>query len=397
MKIKTYGGVAAFAAALIVSTSCQKQASQSASAAASPPAAPVRVAVSEMASVPFEIATVGNVEASTTISVKALVSGTLMKVHIADGRMVKVGDPLFDIWDKPYLEAIRRLEANIARDKALLKQNEATLASAEAQDAHYGKQADRYTKLADQGIFSRELADQAAVEARARKTAVRAQNAGLDSLKAALLADEAALANARLDLSYCYLKSPVNGRAGAVKMKAGNLVKANDQELLVIHQIQPVYVSFAVPEEHLAQVRRRVAAGLGVHAIVPGDDRGPVTGRLDFIDNQVDAATGTIRLRGTFANADARLWPGQFVDVKLRLEDRPSTVTVPAAAIQTGQQGYYVYVVRPDSTVDLRVVKPGPRMAGRASIVEGLNAGETVVTEGQLRLAPGMKVKANQG
>ncbi|MEZ5354244.1 MAG: efflux RND transporter periplasmic adaptor subunit [Bryobacteraceae bacterium] len=385
----------AAAAVCVCLASCQRSSTQAAGAATAPPPAPVRVAISETRTVPVEIAAVGNVEASTTVAVKALVSGTLMKVHIADGQMVKAGERLFDVWDKPYLEAIRQLEANIARDRALLKQNEATLASAEAQDAHYGKQAERYGKLAEQGIFSREMADQAAVEARARRTAVRAQSAGIESVRAAILADEAALANARLNLSYCYLKSPIHGRAGSVIVKAGNLVKANDQELVVIHQIQPVFVSFAIPEEHLAQVRRRVAGGLGVRATTPGDDRPPVTGKLDFIDNAIDAMTGTIRLRGTFANSDSRLWPGQFVDVKLRLEDRPATVTVPAAAVQTGQQGYYVYVVKPDTTVELRVVKPGPRVEDLTSILEGLAAGETVVTDGQLRLTPGMKVKAS--
>jgi multidrug efflux system membrane fusion protein len=363
----------------------------SAAAPASAPGVPVRVAEAIIQQVPVEIATVGNVEAWSTIEVRAQIGGVLTKAHFTEGQMVKAGDLLFEIDARPYLEAIRQWEANQARDEANLRLAEANLARAESQATHFGKQADRYTQLADQGIFSREVADQATVEARARRTGVRAETANIEAAKAAIRADEAALANARLNLTYCTIKSPITGRTGAVKVKEGNLVKANDADLVTIHQIQPIYVAFSVPEEHLSTIRAR-GGKLPVSASVPGDPRPAGRGTLSFLDNAVDASTGTIRLKATFANETARYWPGQFVDVRLRLEDRPNSVVVPAGSLQTGQQGNYVYVVRPDKSVELRVVTPGPRAGDVIAIAQGLQAGETVVTEGQLRLAPNMKI-----
>lgn len=340
----------------------------------------------------MEVATTGNVEAWSTILVRSQIGGVLNKVHFTEGQMVKQGDLLFEIDPRPYEEAIRQWEANKARDEAQLRLAEANLARAEAQAAHYGKQAERYNKLAEEGIFSREQADQATVEARARRTGVRAETANIDSVKAAIHADEAALANARLNLTYCAIKSPIDGRTGSIKVKQGNLVKANDIDLVTIHQIQPVYIAFAVPEEHLGTIRAK-SGKLPVFASVPGDPRPPAQGALSFLDNSVDATTGTIRLKATFDNAGGRFWPGQFVDVRLRLEDRPDAVVVPAAALQTGQQGNYVYVVKPDGSAELRPVTAGPRVESMVSLTRGLASGETVVTEGQLRLAPGLKVK----
>jgi multidrug efflux system membrane fusion protein len=365
-----------------------------AAASGPPPGAPVRVARAETRNVPVEIAAVGNVEAYTTIVVKAQIGGALTKVHFEEGQMVRKGDPLFEIDARPYEEAIRQWEANLARENALLRQSEANLGRARSQEEHYGKQAQRYTKLAAEGIFSQEQADQAEVEARGRRTAVRAELANMDSIKAAIAADEAALANARLNLSYCSIASPITGRTGSIHVKQGNLVKANDVELVTIHQIQPVFVTFSIPEEHLTSVRRRVASGsLRVRASIPGDDREAPSGRLTFLDNAVDSSTGTIRLKANFANADSRLWPGQFVDVKLRLEDRPNAVVVPAAALQTGQRGNFVFVVKADQSVEMRAVTPGPRVESLVALNTGLTPGETVVTEGQLRLAPGVKVR----
>lgn len=359
--------------------------------AADAPAANIKVAVAETRSVPVEIATIGSVEPINTIVVKSQIGGILTGVFFTEGTVVKKGEKLFEIDPRPYQEAIRHAEATLARDKALLAQAEANLARAQAQEAHYGKQADRYEKLAEQGIFSREQADQAGVEARARRTAVRAELAAIESAKAAIRADESAVDEARLNLSYCTITSPIDGRTGRIAVKQGNLIKANDVELVTIHQTQPVYVSFAVTEQYLAVVRARLGR-LGVRAVIPGDAT-PAEGQVTFLDNMVDRTTGTIRLRGTFRNADARLWPGQFVDVRMRLEERPNAVVVPAVAMQTGQPGTYVYVVKPDNTVELRVVKPGPQVNQLLSLETGLAAGETVVIEGHLRLAPGARVR----
>jgi multidrug efflux system membrane fusion protein len=355
---------------------------------------PVRVVQSTERPVPVEIAAVGNVEPWTTVVVRSPIGGTIVKMPFKDGDVVKRGDILFEIDSRTHQSAVRMWEANLGREKALLAQSEANLARAQAQEAHFGKQAERYARLFEQGIVSRELADQTEVEARARRTAVRAEMAAIESVKAAVAADEASLANAKLTLSYCTVKALVSGRTGSIRVKEGNLIKAAETELVTIHQIQPVYVAFSVPEENLLDIRRRASAGpLAVSAAIPGDSRAAANGTLTFLENSVDSSTGTIRLRATLENGDSRFWPGQFVDVRMRIEERPRAVVVPAVALQTGQQGNYVYVVRPDKTVELRVVNPGPRLESLISIQQGLGAGETVVTEGQLRLAPGMKIK----
>ncbi len=357
-----------------------------------PPAAPVRTATAVSQTIPVELTTIGNVEAYSTIVVKAQIGGTLQQVFFKEGDTVRKDDPLFEIDPRPYQEMVKQWEANRARDQALLQQAEANLSRAEAQEAHYGKQAERYERLAQEGVVSREQADQAVVEARARRTAVRAEVAAIGSAKAAIHADEAALSNARLNLSYCTIRSPIDGRTGNLLVKQGNLVKATDVELVTIHQIQPIYVTFSVPEVHLPSIRQRVGK-LTVRATTPGNSQPAAVGAVTFIDNAVDRSTGSIRLKGTFTNQPSLLWPGQFVDVKLRLEERPNAVVVPAAALQTGQNGNYVYVVKPDQSVELRQVKPGPRLETGVSVDEGLAAGEVVVTEGHLRLAPGMKVR----
>jgi multidrug efflux system membrane fusion protein len=339
----------------------------------------------------------GNVEAFSTITVRAQIGGTLMKVHFQEGDMVKKGDLLFEIDRRPYEEAIRLGEANLARDQALLRQSEANLARVQAQEVHYATQADRYLKLADQGIFSREQADQMAVELKSRRSSVRAETAAVESARAAIRADEAAIESARLNLSYCSIRSPITGRTGQIFIKEGNLVKANDVELVTIHQIQPIYVAFSVPEGHLNSIRQRLSKGnrLSVRAAVPPQTDAPATGVLTFVDNAVDQTTGTFRLKGTFTNTDNRLWPGQFVDVRLRLEERGNAVAVPAAALQTGQAGNFVYVVN-GGQVELRSVTAGARFENLAAIESGLQGGEEVVTEGHLRLAPGSKVQVLQ-
>ncbi len=381
---------AAWASVALLSCSSTK-ASAPAAGSKTPVGAPVKVARAETRRVPVDLATVGNAEALSTIVVRAQIGGVLGKVHFEEGQIVKAGDPLFESDPRPYLGLIRQWEANLAREQAQLKLAEANLARAESQAAHYGKQAERYSQLADQGIFSREQSDLATVEARARRTGVRAETANIESVKAAIRADEVSVASAKLNLSYCSIKSPITGRTGAIRAKEGNLVKANDMELVTIHQIQPIYVTFSVPEEHLLKIRQR-SGKLPVLAGIPGDTRPPAQGSLTFLDNAVDNTTGTIRLKATFSNSDGRYWPGQFVDVKLRLEDRPDAVVIPGAALQTGQQGNFVYVVKPDNSVELRVVMPGPRLDTLVSLTQGLATGETVVTEGQLRLTPGSKV-----
>jgi len=387
----------AFAAAgLLAMSGCTK--TESTANAASAPAAPavaVKFVTANVRSVPVEIKTIGKVEAFSSVQVKSLIAGTIMKAHFNEGDSVKKGDLLFEIDPRPYQEAVKQWEANLARDQALQAQSEAQLASAQAQETFYGMQAARYEKLAAQGLSSREQSDQANVEARARRTNVRAVQAAIESVKATIRADMAALDNAKLNLSYCSVRSPLNGRTGDMKIKPGNVVKANEGDLVTIHQVQPAYVTFTVPEARLITLRQRMGkVGLAVTAAIPDDELPPSRGTLSFLDNSVDPATGTIRLKATFPNAETRLWTGQFVHVRVLLEQQENAVVIPAAALQNSQAGNFVYVVTAAQTVEMRPVTAGTRADRDIAIEKGLQAGEKVVIEGQLRLAPGMKVKA---
>ena len=382
--------------AAALSTSCQKtESTAKAASELTAPAIGVKLATATLRSVPVEIKAIGKVEAYASVQVRSILTGTLLKAHFAEGAAVKQGDLLFEIDPRPYLESVRQWEANIARDKALQAQAEATLASAQAAEVFYTLQASRYEKLAAQGIGSREQADQTAVEARARRTNVRAVSANIDSVKATIRADEASLDNAKLNLSYCSIRSPLTGRTGDLRLKPGNIIKANDSDLVTINQTQPAYVTFTIPEIRLATLRQRMKSGtLPVSAVIPGDSSAAPQGLITFLDNTVDAATGSIRLKATFPNTDTRLWPGQFVNVNVLLESLQNAVVIPAAALQNSQTGNYVYVVTDKQTVELRPVTLGPRVDRDVAIESGLRAGEKVVTEGQLRLAPGSKVKA---
>jgi multidrug efflux system membrane fusion protein len=367
-------------------------------AAAGNPAAPVttvKLATATLRSVPVEIKTIGKVEAMHSVQVKPIIGGTVVKAYFTEGDAVKKGDPLFEIDPRTHQEAVKQWEATLARDRALQAQSEAQLASAQAQEAFYGMQATRYERLAKEGLASQEQADQAAVEARARRTNVRAVTAAIDSIKATIQADIAALDNAKLLLSYCSMKAQITGRTGDVRIKVGNVVKAGDSDMVTIHQVQPAYVAFTVPEAKLIVLRERMKrGGLAVSASIPGDTLPDSRGTITFMDNAVEGATGTIKLKATFPNAETRLWPGQFVHVKVLLEQQEGAVVIPAAALQNSQTGNYVYVLTPQQTVEMRPVKIGTRADRDVAIEAGLKSGERVVVEGQLRLAPGMKVKA---
>lgn len=389
--------LALLGAGFLASAGCNKS-TPTASAAGQPaaPAVAVKIAVADLRSMPVEIKTIGKVEAITSVQLKSIVSGTVLKAHFTEGDYVKKGDLLFEIDARGYVEAVRQWEANLARDQALQKQSEAQLASAQAQETFYGMQATRYERLATEGIVSREQSDQSNVEARARRTNVRAILASIDAIKATIRADEAAIDNAKLNLSYCSIRSPINGRTGDMRIKPGNIAKANETDLVTIHQVQPAYVTFTVPESRLITLRRRMAkTGLSVTAAIPGDTLPESRGTISFMDNAVDAATGTIRLKATFPNAETRLWPGQFVQVRVLLEQQENAVVIPASALQNSQSGNFVYVVTPAGTVEMRPVTVGTRLDRDLAIEKGLAGGDKVVIEGQLRLAPGMKVKVS--
>ena len=360
---------------------------------------PVLVAKAVQKDVPVEIQVIGNVEAYSTISVKAQVGGQLTNVYFREGDFVKKGDLLFTIDQRPFQAAVNQAEANHAKDVAALGQAKANLARDAAQAKYVSAQAGRYQKLFEGGIVSKDQAEQFSANADVTAQAVAADQAAIGSAEAAMASSKAMLENAQVQLSYTEIRSPIDGRTGNLNVKAGNLVAASSMDLMTINQVEPIYVTFAVPEAQLAAVKQFMAVGkLRVRA-KPQDDAAARedTGVLTFVDNTVDPTTGTIKLKGTFANAEHKLWPGQFVRVTLRLTMQPNAIVVPNQAIQTGQDGSFVYVVKADRTVESRPVKTGVRVDQDMVVNEGLETGETVVTEGQLRLAPGSRVVIRDG
>ena len=319
---------------------------------------------------PVELHAIGSVEAYSTVSVKTQVTGELTGVHFQEGRDVRKGDLLFTLDKRPFEAELNKQVANLEHDIA------------QAKLAHLD--AERYVALFKGGVISQQQYDQAQAHA--------------DELDAAVRADKAAVENAKVQLIYCSIYSPIDGQTGTLMIHQGNMIKANDTPFLVnINQVEPIRVAFTVPEQFLAHIRRFSAGGkLPVQAAIQGDNR-PVLGTLSFIDNSVDPATGTIKLKGEFANNDRRLWPGQFVNVTLVLHTQPNAVVVPTQAVQNGQQGQFVFVITPDMTVEPRPVTVNRTTSGQAIVDNGLAAGERVVTDGQLRLVPGSKVSIRPG
>jgi multidrug efflux system membrane fusion protein len=331
---------------------------------------PVTVAKATVKSVPLQVEAIGNVEAYSNVSVRTQIAGEIERAYFTQGQDVKKGQLLFTLDRRPFQAALDQLEANLARDQA-------QLANARAQ-------AERNNKLFQEGIISKDQYDTIRTTAQAQEATVRA--------------DQAAIENAQINLSYCSIYSPLDGRTGSYQVYPGNIAKVNDTVLVVINQIHPIYVTFAVPEQFLTEVKEYQARGpLVVEARVPNDSRPPALGQLTFIDNAVDTATGTIKMRATFQNPDNRLWPGQFVNVVMRLTLQLNATVVPSQAVQTGQVGKYLFVVKADSTADLRPVAVGETVQGETVIEKGVAPGETVVTDGQLLLGPGSKVEIKKG
>ena len=355
--------------------------------------APVVVAKVTAKDVPVDIAAIGNVEAFTSISVRSQVTGQLERALINEGDFVKKGQTLFELDRRPFEAALQQAEANVATRKALEAQAEAQL-NRDAATAEYQQlTAERQAALQQRGILSKDASEQARAQADATKALVEADKANVVSMKAQLDAAISAVDTARVQLSYTTISSPIDGRTGNLTVKTGNLVTANNTELMTIAQVQPVLVTFTVPAVHLPTVKKHMADNaLQVTAIPQDAEAQPAVGHLTFVDNAVDMTTDTIRLKARFDNPDRRLWPGQFARVSLRLTTIPNATVVPSQAVQTGQDGQYVFVVKPDNTVEQRTINVGQRVADDTVIEKGLKPGETVVTEGQLRLEPGSRV-----
>lgn len=334
------------------------------------PPAPVTIGTVGQADVPVQMSAIGTVEAFSTVGVKAQVSGTLMKVHFREGQEVRKGDLLFTIDPKPYEAALRKAEAAMARDTAQLE-------NARAEER-------RYAELVKKGYVS--LTEYERVRTNA------------EALAAVVQSDAAQVEDAGLQLGYCTIRSPLGGRTGSLMVHEGNLIKANaDSPIVTILQIEPVQVSFSAPERSLPEIRKHMEGGaLRVEAYVTGDNALPAVGKLSFIENAVDVKTGTIMMKGTFENSDRRLWPGQFVNVVITLSVLKDAMVVPSGAVQTGQQGQYVFVVTAEKKAEMRPVSVGQTTQDIAVIEKGLSPGEQIVTDGQMRLFPGATVEIKQ-
>jgi multidrug efflux system membrane fusion protein len=347
---------------------------------------------------------VGNVEAYSTINVVPQVGGQLTEVYFHEGDYVAKNAKLFMIDPRPLEAMVSQAEANLARDTALLQQAQANLARDTANQKYARDQADRYAKLFEQGIVSKDQGEQLASNADALAQLVLADKASIESAKAQILADRANIDNIKLQLAYTTIYSPIDGRTGNLTVKGGNIVTPNTTILTTITQVEPIYVTFSVPEARLADIRRYMGQGTLQVEARGQDGTDADQGQLTFVDNNVDTTTGTIRLKGTFQNASRKLWPGEYVNVKLRMSMQQNALVLPNQAVQTGQDGTYVYVVKDDRTfclssggappcVEMRPVTTGLRVDQDMVIDKGVEAGETVVTEGQLRLAPGSRVQ----
>ncbi|HXJ84384.1 MAG TPA: efflux RND transporter periplasmic adaptor subunit [Candidatus Methylomirabilis sp.] len=367
-----------------------------AKAAARPPAVPVTVSDVVARDVPVQIRAIGNVQAYATVSVLSLVGGELFKIHFTEGQDVKSGDLLFTIDPRPFQAALLQAEAQLAQHKAQIAQAEANLTRDTAQYENARVEEERYKKLADGGFVAREQYDQIRTNEQSLAATMDADRAAITTARAVVQADQAMVENARLQLSYTEIRAPGDGRTGNVLIHQGNVIKANDvgNPLVVITRIHPIYVTFGVPEQYLDRIKQYRAAGeLRVEATTQAPSERTSRGDLSFVNNTVDATTGTIQLKATFENTDNALWPGQFVTVVLTLTTERGALVIPSRAIQPGQQGPYVFVVKPDLTVENRPVVVAFADGLNSVIAKGLAAGERIVTDGQLRLIPGARVE----
>jgi multidrug efflux system membrane fusion protein len=350
---------------LVFLVACGKKDDPQTASASARPAAPVVVAVAEQRDVPVQVTAIGNVESYQTVQIRSQVNGQIQSIFFKEGQDVHKGQLLFQLDKRPFQADLEKAIGTLQRD--------------EAQAANSRLQAERYNTLEAQGVASKEQADQVRSQAKADASAVYADKAAVDA--------------AKVQLQYTDITAPIDARTGALLINVGNLVKANDTPFLVqLNQVTPIYATFSIPENQLDAVRKAATGNLKVLAFPKGQTNNPAEGKLTFIDNGVDMQTGTVKLKGTFANRDRRLWPGEYVDVVLNLSTRRNAILVPSKAIQTGQQGQYVYVVTPQSTAESRAVETAGTYQGSTVISAGVTPGEKVVVDGQLRVAPNAKV-----
>jgi multidrug efflux system membrane fusion protein len=361
----TFARIVLAALLLTATAGCTADGTAADSDSDGPPAVPVTTAAVVQKAMPVEIQVIGSAEPYSSVAIRSQITGQLLKVNFREGDIVQQGQVLFEIDRRPLEAALEQAQANLTRDMA--------------QAANAVVQAERFQQLFEKGIAAREQSDTA-------KTSVAALNATVE-------ADRAAVANAKIQLQYATIASPITGRTGALMVHQGNLVRANDTTPLVtINQVAPISVTFAIPEARLPDLRRYMAGGSLIVTATPQGSDTAARGNIAFIDNAVDQETGTIRIKGTFPNTDGRLWPGQFVNVVVTLTTDPKAIVVPSAAVQAGQEGSYVFAVTPEQTVEMRPVTVTRTRGAESVIASGVSPGDTVVTEGHLRLVPGGRI-----
>src|SRR5262245_5807434 len=359
-----------------------------------PPSA-VSVAAAISQDVPVYLDQIGKCVAREVVAVQPQVSGRITQIHFKDGVDLKKGDMLFTIDPRPFEVSLQQAESNLAKNIALKKQAEANLARDIAQAKYGDVQAERYAELHKQGVVSSEQSDQMRTNADALNATVNADRAAVHNAEEAIKVDEAAIESAKLQLSYCYIRSPIDGRAGQRQFDIGNVVSpGSPTSLLVIQRLDPIYADFTISQNDLSAVQQNMARGrLKVEVRLPDSLNSPLVGQLTFLDNAVQDATGNVNLRATLSNTDHRLWPGRFVNVRLVLDTLQNAVLVPVSAPQMSAKGQFVYVVKDDSTAVMRPVTVGQRQGDLVVIVKGVTAGERVVVTGQMGVTPGQKVR----
>ena len=391
----------------VVTAGCSNKAAQNFQR----PPAPVSVTVAVSQDVPTYLDAIGKTVAREVVSVQPQVSGRITKIHFTDGANVRKGDLLFTIDTRPFEAKVRQAQANLAKDEAAKRQAEANLAKEIAQAKWGETQVKRYRTLVESGVVPREQYEELRANLDTLNANVGAARAAVGSADEAIKSDQAAIESAKVDLSYCYIRSPIDGRAGQRLVDIGNVVNpggpnnggagsgssANSNALLVIERLDPIYADFTISQDSLTQVQEQMRAGTLVTEVrLPDNPENHVTGQLTFLDNAVQNQTGTVGLRATIPNDGHRFWPGRFVNVRLVLSTIRQAVLIPAGAPQMSAKGSFVYVVKQDSTAEQRPVSLGQRQGDLVVVISGVQAGEQVVTSGQIGVTPGGKVLIQQ-
>ncbi len=394
---------------VLTMTGCTNRA---APAAFDRPPAPVTVTEAAMQDVPVYLDAIGKTVARETVAIQPQVSGRIIKIHFADGANVKKGDMLFTVDPAQFEAAVSQAQANVTKSIALKKQAEANLNRDLAVAKWNALQVKRYAQLVSAGVVAREQYEQLAATADSSNATVDADKAAVHSADEAIKADNAAVDRAKLDLSYCYIKSPIDGRAGQRLVDVGNVVNPGGSSsnntnsatsngppsnaLLIIERLDPIYADFTISQNDLGKVQEQMHAGTLKTEVRLPDATDPVAGQLTFLDNSVQNTTGQVTLRATVPNTDRRFWPGRFVNIRLVLNTIRGAVLVPATAPQMSAKGSYVYVVKQDMSVDQRQVTLGQRHGDQIVIEQGVQPGERVVTNGQVGVTPNGKVRIEE-